>query len=138
MVKLSFDPLMLPIDAVAGELALMPERMNATWLRSRFALPPDWLPEKMDERTLQQQNKSGLPVAAAVLIPIILRAEGLTLLFTQRTAHLTAHAGQVSFPGGRAETFDASPIETALRETEEEIGLPRQQVEVIGTMPDYV
>ncbi len=74
---------------------------------------------------------------AAVLLPIVLRDDGPTLLFTQRTAHLTAHGGQISFPGGRMEAYDASPIETALRETEEEIGLDRAHIDVIGTLPEY-
>lgn len=136
MVKLTFDPLMLPIDAVAGESALAPDRMNADWLRQRFAQPPPWLPENTDEQ-LRNRNRTTAPTAAAVLIPIIMHAEGPTLLFTQRTAHLTDHAGQVSFPGGRTEPSDASAIETALREAEEEIGLPRSEVEVIGSLPEY-
>jgi len=74
---------------------------------------------------------------AAVLVPIIVHPGGLTVLFTQRTAHLRAHSGQVSFPGGRAEPGDASPEETALRESEEEIGLPRGRVEVLARLPEY-
>jgi len=70
-------------------------------------------------------------------MPIIIRADGPTLLFTQRTADLKDHPGQVSFPGGRMELSDKSPIDTALRETEEEIGLLRQHVEVIGSLPEY-
>ncbi|PUA20834.1 CoA pyrophosphatase [Glaciimonas sp. PCH181] len=110
--------------------------MNADWLRQRFAQPPIWRPEHMD-RQVGSKPKNDNPVAAAVLIPFIMHATGPTLLFTQRTAHLTDHAGQVSFPGGRTELTDASPIETALREAEEEIGLPRSEVEVIGTLPEY-
>jgi 8-oxo-dGTP pyrophosphatase MutT (NUDIX family) len=75
---------------------------------------------------------------AAVLIPLVQRPDGLTVLLTQRTAHLSNHAGQISFPGGRAEDEDSSPIETALRETEEEIGLHRRHVEIVGVLPDYV
>jgi 8-oxo-dGTP pyrophosphatase MutT (NUDIX family) len=74
---------------------------------------------------------------AAVLVPIVTHASGLTVLFTQRTAHLKAHSGQVSFPGGRAEPSDASPEETALRESEEEIGLARAHVEVLARLPEY-
>ena len=71
---------------------------------------------------------------AAVLIPLIDRADGMTVLLTQRTDHLTSHAGQISFPGGRMETRDGSPEDTALRETEEEIGLPRIHVELVGRL----
>jgi 8-oxo-dGTP pyrophosphatase MutT (NUDIX family) len=74
---------------------------------------------------------------AAVLIPVIARAEGLTVLFTQRTTHLKSHSGQVSFPGGRAERGDASAEFTALREAEEEIGLPPERVEILARLPDY-
>src|SRR5919109_4740893 len=74
---------------------------------------------------------------AAVLIPVVAHAEGLTVLFTQRTTQLKSHAGQVSFPGGRAEPGDASAEFTALREAEEEIGLPAARVEILGRLPDY-
>lgn len=76
---------------------------------------------------------------AAVLIPVVHRPEaGLSVLFTRRTAHLRNHGGQISFPGGRAEPDDGSPAVTALRETEEEIGLARSHVEVLGTLSEYV
>jgi len=75
---------------------------------------------------------------ASVLVPIVTHAGGLTVLFTQRTAHLRRHSGQVSFPGGRAEPGDASPEFTALRETHEEIGLAPERVEVVARMPDYL
>jgi 8-oxo-dGTP pyrophosphatase MutT (NUDIX family) len=74
---------------------------------------------------------------AGVLVPIVNRPGGLQLLLTQRTPHLDNHAGQISFPGGRVEESDASREETALRETEEEIGLPRNAVAVIGRLPVY-
>ena len=75
--------------------------------------------------------------AAAVLIPVIAQAQGLTVLFTQRTQHLKSHSGQVSFPGGRAEPGDASAEFTALREAQEEIGLALQRVEILGRLPEY-
>jgi 8-oxo-dGTP pyrophosphatase MutT (NUDIX family) len=74
---------------------------------------------------------------AAVLVPIVARPEGLTVLFTQRTTHLKSHSGQVSFPGGRAEPGDASAEFTALREAEEEIGLAAGRVEILARLPDY-
>lgn len=76
--------------------------------------------------------------AAAVLFPIVQRGEGPTVLLTQRTDHLRDHAGQISFPGGRIESGDASPLAAALRETEEEIGLARQHVEILGYLPEYL
>jgi 8-oxo-dGTP pyrophosphatase MutT (NUDIX family) len=74
---------------------------------------------------------------AAVLFPIVLRDQEQTVMLTQRTAHLRDHAGQISFPGGRVEAEDTSPVDTALRETEEEVGLSRDRVEVLGFLPEY-
>ena len=99
-------------------------------LRQRLAGP----------RQLQGIEEEGAPAGltpAAVLVPVILRPEGLTVLFTQRTAHLNDHAGQVSFPGGRCEADDPSPVHTAPRETEEEIGLEPARIEVLGLLPEY-
>src|SRR5580700_10760174 len=75
---------------------------------------------------------------AAVLVPLIDHEGGMSVLLTQRTAHLSAHAGQISFPGGRIEEADADAVAAALRETEEEIGLPRDRVSVIGRLDNYV
>lgn len=78
------------------------------------------------------------PIPAAVLIPIVDHSEQLTVLLTQRAADLKNHAGQISFPGGRIEQDDAGPLQAALRETEEEIGLERRFVEVVGYLPDHL
>jgi 8-oxo-dGTP pyrophosphatase MutT (NUDIX family) len=75
---------------------------------------------------------------AAVLVPLVDREDGMTVLLTQRTAHLSAHAGQIAFPGGRIEAEDADAVAAALRETEEEVGLPRELVSVIGRLDTYV
>jgi 8-oxo-dGTP pyrophosphatase MutT (NUDIX family) len=75
---------------------------------------------------------------AAVLVPLIDHTDGMSVLLTQRTPHLSAHAGQISFPGGRIEEGDADAVEAALRETEEEVGLPRDHVRVIGRLDTYV
>jgi 8-oxo-dGTP pyrophosphatase MutT (NUDIX family) len=125
----------MPIESIAGELAVNPERFMMNWLRYRFANPPEWVPEISDENRVRQMTARLTP--AAVLIPIVMHGAEPTLLMTQRTAHLNDHGGQISFPGGRMEATDASSVETALRETEEEIGLDRSHVEVIGTLPDY-
>ncbi len=82
-------------------------------------------------------------VAAAVLVPIVVRETGLTVLLTRRTEHLDVHAGQISFPGGRIEPGDGdlesgAPQAAALRETEEEIGLARRCVRIIGALDTYV
>jgi 8-oxo-dGTP pyrophosphatase MutT (NUDIX family) len=74
---------------------------------------------------------------AAVLIPIIDRADELTVLFTQRASHLKHHAGQVSFPGGKREPTDNNLLHTALRETEEEIGITESKIQVIGNLPKF-
>jgi 8-oxo-dGTP pyrophosphatase MutT (NUDIX family) len=71
-------------------------------------------------------------------MPIVLRDPAPTVLFTQRSAALRLHAGQISFPGGRLESGDASPIDAALREAREEVGLEAEFVTVIGYLPDHV
>lgn len=73
---------------------------------------------------------------AAVLIPVIPHAEGPHLLYTLRKGHLQDHAGQISFPGGGMETSDASLLDTALRETREEVGLPSSEVEVLAQLEE--
>jgi len=74
---------------------------------------------------------------AAVLVPIVLRDEGDTVLMTRRAAHLRDHPGQVSFPGGRVDADDPSPLYTALREAREEIGLTDDRVSLLGYLPEY-
>ena len=75
---------------------------------------------------------------AAVLVPLIEHKSGWSVLLTQRTAHLSAHAGQISFPGGRIEAADADAVAAALRETEEEVGLARANVSVVGRLDTYI
>lgn len=135
MAVAHFDPLLLPIDSLPGEARLDAERLQEDWLRRRFADPPPWTPECCGERRLPVAGAPPRP--AAVLMPIVMREEGAMLLFTRRTANLREHAGQISFPGGCVEPGDMSPIDTALRETEEEIGLARSHVEIIGSLPEY-
>ena len=104
-------------------------------MRARFARILPWDPEASDEALAAPALRLR---RAAVLVPLVERPDGLHVLLTKRTDHLSSHAGQVSFPGGRAEELDSSPIETALRETEEEIGLHRRHVEIIGILPEHI
>ncbi|MCB1383836.1 MAG: CoA pyrophosphatase [Notoacmeibacter sp.] len=76
--------------------------------------------------------------AAAVLVPVVQRAEGVRVILTQRTERLRSHSGQVAFPGGRIDPEDETAAHAALRETHEEIGIAPSEVEVIGRMPDYL
>lgn len=109
-----------------------PFRSNAIeWLRTCF-LSRSPVPSPVEEGV-----PSGPLMPAAVLFPIVLRDPEPTVLLTRRTDHLHNHPGQVSFPGGRVEDGDASPADTALRETEEEISLNRRHIELLGCLPLY-
>ena len=130
-----FDPESVPVDSIAGESGLETTRLTVDWLRRRFANPPDWQQEIVDEPRLFLPGKSYTD--ASVLIAIVQREAGLNVLLTRRTAHLTEHAGQISFPGGRVDPGDSSAVDTALREASEEIGLDREHVEVLGLLPEY-
>src|SRR3954447_12751160 len=76
--------------------------------------------------------------AAAVLVPLIDRPDGMTVLLTKRTDHLHDHAGQVSFPGGRLDPEDRDAAAAALREAKEEVGLDPDRVDLIGRLDTYV
>jgi 8-oxo-dGTP pyrophosphatase MutT (NUDIX family) len=133
-MALSFDPQELPVASVDDHLpAVDAGALQVGALRRRFKVPPVWSPEIEVERQFSERRATH----ASVLVPLVQRAEGLTVLLTQRTDHLTDHPGQVSFPGGRAEPEDADAVATALREAEEEIGLAPTFIEVIGQMPTY-
>jgi 8-oxo-dGTP pyrophosphatase MutT (NUDIX family) len=107
------------------ELALTPADLRAAFAHSRRVEVP---------------REEGVPDTlrpAAVLVPVVTRDEGLTVLLTRRTDHLHDHPGQISFPGGRVDAGDASPIATALREAQEEIGLSPERVQLLGQLPLY-
>jgi 8-oxo-dGTP pyrophosphatase MutT (NUDIX family) len=80
---------------------------------------------------------AGSLTPAAVLLLVVNRPGEPTVVFTQRTAHLADHAGQISFPGGRMEEGDEGPAHTALREAREEVGIEPGIVEILGELPDY-
>jgi len=138
-VQLSFDPTVQPwVPADAGLPALAGDRLAPQALRRVLAAPPRWQAEPPFEAQLRHPGREGPPVQAAVLIPMVMRDDAVSVMLTRRAAHLHDHAGQISFPGGRIETFDASPEAAALREAQEETGLPLEYVEVLASMPPYV
>lgn len=127
----------MPVAGTDEHLAAVdPARLTAAALRSRFARLEGWQPELAGDGGRFRSSRSE-PSAASVLVPLVQRADALHVLLTQRSEHLRDHAGQISFPGGRAEPGDADAVATALRETEEEIGLARSHLEVIGQLPLY-
>jgi 8-oxo-dGTP pyrophosphatase MutT (NUDIX family) len=129
------DPRRIPVIGSDAHLPAVPiERLTPQALRRRFAAGGDWQPEFRGDGGGFTCRK---PTAAAVLVPLVQRADGLHVLLTRRADHLRDHAGQISFPGGRSEPEDISPEATALREAQEEVGLPQGQVEVIGQLPHY-
>ncbi len=129
------DPRGVPVVGDDGHLpALDCSRLTEPALRGRFKTIPVWAPEFRGDGALFEDHE---PAHAAVLVGLVLREGSLCVLFTQRTAHLSKHAGQVSFPGGRSEAADGAPAVTALRETHEEVGLEPGRVDVLGLMPTY-
>jgi 8-oxo-dGTP pyrophosphatase MutT (NUDIX family) len=133
-MALILNPQELPVVGVDAHLPrVAPERLTPQALRARFAQPPTWTPEMTADRrpTLDRP-----PAHAAVLVGLVMHDEP-TVLLTRRTDHLRDHAGQISFPGGRAEPHDADAAATALREAREEVGLDPAHVEVIGQLPVY-
>ena len=123
--------------------------MNRDWLAQRFSNgthrppSPDRHRSRGPTRGDHDLDPHGSPpdpplTPAAVLVPLVERPDGLTVLLTKRTQHLANHAGQISFPGGHQEPGDETPEDAAMRETEEEIGLDRRHVEIIGRLDTYV
>lgn len=121
---------MLP-ERISFTAALLRERLAATKVPkdpTNVIMPPgsEHWPAFMREQLVQTLKPAG------VLIPVIERPDGLSVLLTQRSAELKHHAGQVSFPGGRMEEADRDIVQTALRETHEEVGIPPDSIAVIG------
>jgi 8-oxo-dGTP pyrophosphatase MutT (NUDIX family) len=112
-----------------------PALLSRDWIAQRLQREVSLPDDPACPRFVHPADRS--PVPAAVLVPIVNHADSPTLLFTQRTPHLQDHAGQISFPGGRVDEGDADRAATALREAEEELGLPRSRIEILGRLPDH-
>lgn len=106
------------------------------WLASRLNRPAPEAALGMSDG-YRFPGREGRATPAAVLVPVVNREDGLTVLLTQRSANLPDHPGQISFPGGRMEPDDADADAAALREANEEIGLPTSDLDVLGAMPLY-
>jgi 8-oxo-dGTP pyrophosphatase MutT (NUDIX family) len=100
-------------------------------------LPPDVGDHDLNAGQPLAFPEFGPPRRAAVLVPVVGHDRGATVLLTRRTDHLSSHAGQVAFPGGKIEGSDASPLAAALRETEEEIGIGAGEIEPLGYLDLY-
>ncbi len=114
---------------------LVPSRVE---IAERLAdVPP--LEELLTADDIERQQLAGEQALrpAAVLLLVVNHPAQPTVVFTQRTAHLSDHAGQISFPGGRCDAADHTPERTALREAEEEVGIEARRVEVLGRLPEY-
>ena len=137
MIRPAFEPETLPVEATGADLPpVVAGRLTPDGLRARFEQRLSWTPEPIIEAPWRDTHVD--PRVAAVLVPLVVRDNGLTVLLTQRADHLNDHAGQVSFPGGRHEPFDADATATALREAQEEVGLDPSRVEILGALPDYL
>ena len=130
----AFDPRLVPSIRIDSHLSAVPSnQLTADALRRRFSHPPLWTPE----HSLETQSKGHTPVPAAVLIALVMRSEPM-LLLTQRASDMSTHPGQIAFPGGRTDSTDRHAADTALREAEEEIGLAKNHIEVLGQLPVYL
>jgi 8-oxo-dGTP pyrophosphatase MutT (NUDIX family) len=122
-------------QAATPRALLAPDREEI--VRRLRAQPP--LEQLLTADDLEKQT--GIPPdglrPAAVLLLVIDHPGARTVVFTQRTAHLADHAGQISFPGGRCDAEDGTPERTALREAWEEIGLDPARVDILGRLPEY-
>jgi 8-oxo-dGTP pyrophosphatase MutT (NUDIX family) len=134
MTTTQFDPRLVPVTQVDAHLqAVSLAALQPHALRLRFASPPAWQPELVAERKFLDRQ----PMPAAVLIPIIMRADP-TVLLTLRTSHLSTHSGQIAFPGGKVDLADVDAVAAAVREAQEEIGLQASTLEVLGQLPEYI
>jgi 8-oxo-dGTP pyrophosphatase MutT (NUDIX family) len=129
----TFDPRAIPVHRVDNHL---PSLTTAHWeiaeIERKFSQRVAWTPDFVSEPRFSDR-----PLAqAAVLVALVMRKD-ISVLLTQRTAHLSSHSGQIAFPGGKVDSSDAGVIEAALREAHEEVGLESRFTRVLGVMPTY-
>ena len=134
-----FDPRSQPLVALDPLPDLPAQAQQLDFLRSAFAQPIQWQVEPLFRSSFYPEFLPGsMNVRSAVCIGVMQRPDGPTVIFTRRAMHLHNHAGQISFPGGRIEASDLGPVEAALRETQEEIGIEPRFVRYLGQHPIFV
>ncbi len=135
----NFDPRRVAVTGIDAHLpAVPPDRLTPDALRRRFASPPVWAPEVTAERRFADRPPADAAVLIAIVLPDGAARQETTLLLTERATGMSTHSGQVAFAGGRIDPTDADAPAAARREAFEEIGLPPERVEVIGTLPTYL
>jgi 8-oxo-dGTP pyrophosphatase MutT (NUDIX family) len=123
-------------SVMALELFVLPPCEQRAWLIERLARPAPESARNLSDG-FRLAGREGDPIPAAVLVPLVNRAKGLSVLLTERSPNLPDHPGQISFPGGRVDPEDLDARTAALREAEEEIGLSRERVTLLGRLAEY-
>lgn len=135
-----FDPRLQPVVPVRQVLQpLLPGTIELAFINSAFHSAVEWQVEPLfvDSFGIDSSNFADV-IQAAVFVPLVQRAEGVHVIFTRRASHLYNHGGQICFPGGRIERSDRDAIAAALRETQEEIGVGPEFIQLIGTQPSFL
>lgn len=135
-----FDPQTQPIVPLSDILLpLNNATLELDFIQKAFTSPVDWQVEPVFTESFQADTLDLIGIVqAAVFVPLVQRPDGLHLLFTRRASHLYDHAGQICFPGGRIESTDQDAVAAALRETQEEIGVTSDYIQLIGTQPGFL
>lgn len=134
-----FNPRTQPVVETPQTELLLPQTLTLDFIQHAFAKQHKWQVEPIYVRSFPTDfTKYAQYKPAAVFLPIVQNGDDLSLLFTKRAQHLQNHAGQICFPGGRAEATDKNSVDTALREMHEEIGVHPRFINLMGTHPSFI
>lgn len=131
-----FTPYNCKLTSTMLPLFKLPPPRQREWLAQRLARPAPVSAQGLSDG-FRLPGREGLNTPAAVLVALVNRPEGLTVLLTQRSSALPDHPGQISFPGGRVDPGDATHVDAALREAQEEVGLSPENVTILGRLASY-
>lgn len=139
ILRPDFNPRTQPIVQLPESDLLLPQTLSLEFIQNAFANHHKWQVEPIYAKSFPSDFSKYIQYKpAAVFVPLVQNESGLSMLFTKRTQHLQNHAGQICFPGGRAEASDKDSIATALREMHEEIGIEPKYINLMGTHPKYI